>query len=136
MSSRLFVGNLSWSIDTDQLRETFEEVGTVVFARVMLKPDGKSRGFGFVEMSNPEEAQAAIERFDGTDLGGRPVAVNIAKPREDDGGQRREFRPRDDSAPRYSNDRAPRDDYRAAAPRLHVEQGGMSSSEDDQDMAA
>jgi hypothetical protein len=98
--ARLFVGNLSWAIDSDQLKEIFEEVSTVVSARVFMKPDGSSRGFGFVKMSTSEGALAAIERFNGTDLGGRPVAVHFAKPREDD-GWRRDFRPRDSAAPRY-----------------------------------
>jgi RNA recognition motif-containing protein len=84
---RIYVGGLPYSTTSDQLRELFEEVGDVTDASVVEdKFSGQSRGFGFVEMSNDEQANEAIARFNGYSLGGRPLTVNEAKPRDDRGG--------------------------------------------------
>ncbi len=86
-SNKLYVGGLPYSTNDAQLEEVFSEHGTVESARVITdKMTGRSRGFGFVEMSSPEEAQAAAESLNGTQLGGRTITVNEAKPREDRGG--------------------------------------------------
>ncbi len=92
-SSKLYVGGLPYSITEDRLEELFGEHGTVESARVITdKFTGRSRGFGFVEMSTQEEAQVAIDKLNGTDLEGRSLTVNEAKPREprsgDGGGGR------------------------------------------------
>ena len=85
--AKLFVGNFSFSVDEAKLREYFSQAGTVVSAKVMTEgPGGRSRGFGFVEMSTQEEAQKAIQEFDGKPWEGRPVKVS-----ED-----RSFRPREE----------------------------------------
>ena len=82
-SNRLYVGGLPYSITEDRLEELFTEHGTVESARVITdKFTGRSRGFGFVEMSSQEEAQAAIDKLNGTDLEGRSLTVNEAKPWE------------------------------------------------------
>ena len=84
MSVRLFVGGLSFTTSTDRLREAFARYGPVDSAAVMTdRETGRSRGFGFVEMSSSEEAQSAITMFHGKDYSGRPLTVNIARPRED-----------------------------------------------------
>ena len=77
----LFVGNLPYSMDSAKLGETFAQAGTVVSAKVISdKYSGRSRGFGFVEMSSDEEANKAIEMFNGKDVDGRPLVVNVARP--------------------------------------------------------
>ncbi len=77
----LFIGNLSFTIDDTTLKSTFAKAGTVVSASVVKdKYSGKSRGFGFVEMSSEEEAKKAIELFNGTIVEGRPLVVNVAHP--------------------------------------------------------
>jgi RNA recognition motif-containing protein len=82
--NKLFVGNLSWETTEDSLRDAFSKAGTVDEVRIITHRDsGRSKGFGFVTMSNEDEAQKAIEMFDGNELDGRQVAVNVAKPRED-----------------------------------------------------
>ncbi len=82
--AKLFVGSLSWGVTTEMLREAFEQAGTVVDAIVISdRESGRSRGFGFVEMSSPEEAQAAIQMWDGKELDGRPINVTVAKPKEE-----------------------------------------------------
>ena len=82
-NKKLFVGNLPWGINNDSLRELFASVGEVVEAMVITdRMSGRSKGFGFVEMSTDEEAQKAIEMFDGKELDGRTVKVNEAKPME------------------------------------------------------
>ena len=87
MATKLYVGNLSFRTTSEDLREAFASVGTVESATVIEDRDtGRSRGFGFVEMGTPEEAAAAIEQFNGKDLGGRNLTVNEAKPRADRGG--------------------------------------------------
>jgi RNA recognition motif-containing protein len=89
MAKRLYVGNLSYQVTSDDLRELFEQYGTVVSAQVLNdRETGRSRGFGFVEMANDDEAQAAIESLDGQESQGRRLNVNEAKPRTNDGGGR------------------------------------------------
>jgi RNA-binding proteins (RRM domain) len=84
---RIYVGGLPYSTDTEGLRSLFAEAGNVTDAHVVEdKYSGQSRGFGFVEMPDAEEAKAAIARFDGYSLGGRSLTVNEAKPREDSRG--------------------------------------------------
>jgi RNA recognition motif-containing protein len=80
----IYVGNLSYGVSDDQLREVFEAYGEVSSAKVISdKYSGRSKGFGFVEMDNDAEAQAAIDQLDGAEIDGRSVKVNEAKPRED-----------------------------------------------------
>ncbi|MBD3615187.1 MAG: RNA-binding protein [Gracilimonas sp.] len=80
----IYVGNLSYDVTDDQLREVFEAYGEVSSAKVISdKYSGRSKGFGFVEMDNDAEAQAAIDQLDGAEIDGRAVKVNEAKPRED-----------------------------------------------------
>jgi RNA recognition motif-containing protein len=89
MSTKLYVGNLSFHLTNEDLQEHFAQAGTVESAKIIEDRDtGRSRGFGFVEMSSAEEAQAAIEQFNGEDLDGRSLVVNEARPREDRGGGR------------------------------------------------
>ena len=83
----IYVANLPYSSGDDELRSLFEEYGTVDKATVIKDRDtGRSRGFGFVEMSNDDEAEAAIENLNGTEMGGRPLTVNEARPRGSGGG--------------------------------------------------
>lgn len=83
MTNKLFVGNLSWNTTDDSLKAFFAEAGTVLSARVITdRATGRSRGFAFVEMSTPEEAQKAVEELNGKPLDGRPVNVSEAKPQE------------------------------------------------------
>jgi len=77
---RLFVGNLNWAVDSEKLRELFSQYGTVVSVRVL-----EGKGFGFVEMSSPEEAEKARSGLKGMDLMGRPLNVEEAKPQRDKG---------------------------------------------------
>ncbi len=84
----IYVGNLSYSASEDDLRQTFEDFGEVASARIIIdRATGKSKGFGFVEMRNDQEAKAAIEGLDGKELKGRPMKVNESVPRE--GGSER-----------------------------------------------
>lgn len=83
MGKKLYVGNLPFSATEQTLNETFSQCGTVESAKVISDRDtGRSKGFGFVEMSTDEEAQQAIEKFNGSDCDGRPMKVNEAKPME------------------------------------------------------
>lgn len=83
MGKRVYVGNLPWSIATDQLRDLFEEHGEVVDAIVMKdRATGRSRGFGFVEMGSEEETQKAIEALNGTEVDGRALVANEARERQ------------------------------------------------------
>ena len=84
MESKLYVGNLPFSARDDGLQELFSQAGTVVSANVITdRESGRSKGFGFVEMSSPEEAEKAIQMFNGYSLDGRDLRVNIARPPED-----------------------------------------------------
>ncbi len=83
MSTKLYVGGLPYSVTEQQLNELFSQQGTVSSAKVITdKFTGQSRGFGFVEMSTPEEAKKAISALNGTQMDGRPLTVNEAKPQE------------------------------------------------------
>ena len=87
MSMKLYVGNLAFETSGENLREHFAQAGTVETATVVEDRDtGRSRGFGFVEMSSREEGEAAIQQFNGKEFGGRNLTVNEARPREDRGG--------------------------------------------------
>ena len=80
----MFVGSLPWAVDDAKLAEIFAQAGNVVSAQVVKdRETGRSRGFGFVEMSTDEEAQNAVKNLNGTDIEGRKIVVNIARPRED-----------------------------------------------------
>ncbi|HEX9739353.1 MAG TPA: RNA-binding protein [Ignavibacteriaceae bacterium] len=82
MSTKLFVGSLPWSVDDKTLQDAFEEHGTVVSAKVVKDRDtGRSRGFGFVEMENSADAKNAIAALNNSELKGRNIIVNEAKPR-------------------------------------------------------
>src|SRR5512139_721836 len=100
MSAKLFVRNLSFNITENDLQDAFAAHGTVLEANLMMdRSTGRPRGFGFVTMSTPEEAQKAIDALNGKELAGRALTVNIARPREErpmhgggGGGGRRDFR--------------------------------------------
>jgi RNA recognition motif-containing protein len=95
MGKKLYVGNLPFSMTDEALMEAFAQCGTVESARIITDRDsGRSKGFGFVEMSTEAEAQNAISKFNGADYDGRPMTVNEAKPmvpREGGGGGRGGF---------------------------------------------
>ena len=83
MSNKLYVGNLSYSVRDDDLQQHFAPFGQVQSAKVMMERDtGRSKGFGFVEMSSSQEAEAAIQGLHGKSMGGRDLTVNIARPME------------------------------------------------------
>lgn len=101
MSTRLYVGNLAYSVTDDSLQQAFAAFGGVASSKVMIDRDsGRSKGFGFVEMDSPAAAQAAIRGMNGQALDGRAIVVNEARPREErpsgggygggGGGQRRD----------------------------------------------
>src|ERR1017187_6329897 len=97
MSTKLFVGNLSFNTTENDLQEAFAAHGTVVEANLMMdRMSGRSRGFAFVTMSTPEEAQKAIAAMNGPTIGEHQLTVNIARPKEErprsDRGPRRDFR--------------------------------------------
>ncbi len=84
MSKKLYVGNLPYSVNDQKLSEMFAAFGEVVSAKVVTDYDsGRSKGFGFVEMANDNEAQSAISKLDGSDIDGRNLRVNEARPREE-----------------------------------------------------
>ena len=88
MGRRLYVGNLSFSASEDELREHFLQAGTPESVAIIKdRATGRSRGFGFVEMSTDGEASAAIEQLDGKDFKGRPLKINEARQREGGGGR-------------------------------------------------
>ena len=87
-NSKLYVGNLSFKTTEDELRSAFSQFGTVTDLYVAMdKMTGRPRGFAFVTMGTPEEAKAATEKMNGTDLGGRQLTVNEARPKEEGGGR-------------------------------------------------
>lgn len=84
MGTKLFVGSLAWATNDASLNAAFSQAGSVVSATVMTdKFSGRSRGFGFVEMASGEDAQKAIDMWNGKELDGRAIVVNEARPRED-----------------------------------------------------
>ena len=84
MAKKLFVGSLPWSTTSDDLQQLFSQHGAVTSATVVMdKMTGRSRGFGFVEFENDAEAEAAIAALNGSDLDGRQITVNEARPMED-----------------------------------------------------
>lgn len=88
MGKKLYVGNLSYSVTDQELQEMFSAHGTVESAQVITdRETGRSKGFGFVEMSTDEEAQTAIAALNGQENGGRALTVNEARPKEDRGGR-------------------------------------------------
>ena len=83
MGNKLYVGNLAYSVRDQDLQDAFAEFGAVASAKVMMERDtGRSKGFGFVEMSSGSEAEAAIQAMHGKNMGGRDLTVNIARPME------------------------------------------------------
>jgi len=87
MGKKLYVGNLSYDVTDSSLESLLQPHGTIQSAQVIMDRDtGRSKGFGFVEMSSDSEAQAAIAALNGKEVGGRALTVNEAKPREDRGG--------------------------------------------------
>jgi RNA recognition motif-containing protein len=104
MSTKLFVGNLSFNTTENDLQAAFAAHGTVVEANLMMdRMTGRSRGFAFVTYSTPEEAQKAIEAMNGAQLDNRALTVNIARPKEE--------RPRGDRPGGGGGDRGPRREY-------------------------
>lgn len=98
MTKRLFVGSLAYSTTAAQLEELFGQVGKVATLNLITdKYSGQSKGFAFVEMSNDKEADEAIAKFNGYELDGRKMVVNVARPREE--------RPRDDGRGNFSGNR-------------------------------
>ena len=92
MSQKIYVGNLSYSVENSMLADNFAQFGTVESAKVIIDRDtNRSKGFGFVEMSSPAEAAAAIAELNGTEFGGRQMNVTEAKP----------MAPRDNNSRRY-----------------------------------
>jgi RNA recognition motif-containing protein len=84
MSKKLYVGNLPYSVNDQKLNEIFSAVGEVTSAKVITDYDsGRSKGFGFVEMANDDDAKKAITQLDGKDFDGRAIKVNEARPKED-----------------------------------------------------
>jgi RNA recognition motif-containing protein len=83
VSKKLFVGSLPWAVNDEGLKQAFTPYGKVVSATVVVdRRSGRSKGFGFVEMENDSEAKAAIEALNGSELSGRNIVVNEAKPKE------------------------------------------------------
>lgn len=117
----IFVAKLDFGIGNEDLKQAFARFGTVNKATVAMdRETGKSRGFGFVEMANPEEAQAAIQALDGSLLNGRPIAVKEAEQRGDsrpsrDNSTRNQQRPDRDHAPRPDRNAASTGEYRPKA---------------------
>lgn len=87
MTTKLYVGNLSYSVRDNDLEQCFSEFGNVTSAMVMMeRGSDRSKGFGFVEMSTADQAQAAIDGLHEQPMGGRNLIVNVARPREEGGG--------------------------------------------------
>ncbi|MBI5668729.1 MAG: RNA-binding protein [Chloroflexi bacterium] len=90
MTKKLYVGNLPYSVTEDEIRELFEQAGEITSVTVITdRETGRSKGFGFVEMSSEEEAQEAIKRFNGYAMSKRPLTVSEARPREERSDNRR-----------------------------------------------
>ena len=105
MSNKLFVGNLSFNTTENDLQEAFAAHGTVQEANLMMdRMSGRSRGFAFVTMSTPDEAQRAIQALHGAQIDGRALTVNVARPKEE--------RPHGDRPGGGGGDRGPRRDFR------------------------
>lgn len=101
MDKRLFVAGLPYTLNDQALADLFAQCGKVVSSTVIMdRETGKSKGFGFVEMETSDEAKTAIEKLNGTELEGRKIVVNVARPREE--RPRNDFRGR---GPRRSDDR-------------------------------
>ena len=84
VNSKLYVGNLDYAFTDEQLSEIFVEAGTVASATVITdRHSGRSKGFGFVEMGSPEEAEKAVEMFNGKEIQGRTIVVNEARPKRE-----------------------------------------------------
>jgi RNA recognition motif-containing protein len=87
MGKKLYVGNLPYTVTDSELQQMFEAHGAVTSAQVIMdRETGRSKGFGFVEMGSDAEAQAAITALNGQQMGGRPLTVNEARPKEGGGG--------------------------------------------------
>ncbi|HWV99792.1 MAG TPA: RNA-binding protein [Candidatus Acidoferrum sp.] len=87
MSSKLFVGNLDFKVTENDLQDAFAAHGSVVETNLMMdRATGRPRGFAFITMSSPEEAQKAIDALNGKEMGGRTLTVNLARPREERSG--------------------------------------------------
>ena len=87
MNNKLYVGQLSYSMSSEELANLFAAAGEVTSARVIMDRDsGRSKGFGFVEMASEQQAQDAIEQFNGKEVMGRNINVSIARPQEERGG--------------------------------------------------
>lgn len=83
MATKLFVGSLAWATDDQALEEAFSPFGTIISAKVIVdRESGRSKGFGFVEFEDDNAAKEAIAKMNGTDLGGRSIIVNEARPQE------------------------------------------------------
>ena len=94
----IYVGNLAYSLQDDELQEIFAEYGTVASAKIIIdKMTNKSKGFGFVEMTNDDEAKNAIEHLNQAELEGRTLIVNEARERTERPAGQREYRPRDNN---------------------------------------
>ena len=88
----IFVAKLSWNTEDDTLRSTFEQFGEVESAKIIFdRQEGRSKGFGFVEMPNESEANAAIEELDGSTLDGREIVVKVARPKADNDRRERRY---------------------------------------------
>jgi len=84
MSKKLFIGGLPYSVTSDQLQEIFSKIGEVTSCDVIMdRYSGQSKGFGFVEMKDDKDADKAIKELDGTEMDGRKIIVNVARPREE-----------------------------------------------------
>lgn len=104
MSTKLFVGNLSFKTTENDLQDAFAACGTVVETNIMMdRMTGRPRGFAFVSMSTPEEAQKAIDELHGKEFDGRALTVNVARPREE--------RPPGGGGGGRGGDRGPRREY-------------------------
>ncbi len=90
MAKNLYVGNLSYEVTEETLKKSFEEIGECISVNIITdKFSGQSKGFGFVEMAREEDAQEAIKKLNGTELGSRKLTVNEARPRRDRDSSRR-----------------------------------------------